>query len=400
MIERSFRERGFGVDAMPEYRSFNKGGGVLGAGFRVVSKWMWVILLVAVALTGAAVSFSLAQPPMYEASIKILIEEQGSAETPDDAADLQRKTQKIAEDFVSPPILEYVVQQLNSQITPVGFSRENLSVEQIPDTQLLQVDYKDRSPQRAQRVADILGDVFSEDVVSMLPEQDPELSPSPNAITATVWERAEAPEEPVSPKPVRNGLLGLVLGLTLGVGLAFLWEGLNRRGKAIVFPNFLVAALVAVALVFGFIRPFMVTAHYIPSESMLPTLEIDDRVLVNKYIYRFSEPERGDVVVFEGIGGDDQTLIKRVVGVEGDQVEVRKGVLFVNGERWVEPYLNEELPDESFYGPMQVPPNHVFVMGDNRAESADSRFFGPVPLENIEGEAFLRFWPISKVGLV
>src|SRR5919206_313469 len=96
--------------------------------------------------------------------------------------------------------------------------------------------------------------------------------------------------------------------------------------------EFLIIVIVAFALVFGFVRPFVLEAFYIPSESMVPTLEVGDRILANKFIYRFTEPKRGDIVVFDSVEGEDETLIKRVVGVAGDRVRVsRYGVLFVNG---------------------------------------------------------------------
>src|SRR5215207_334328 len=168
--------------------------------------------------------------------------------------------------------------------------------------------------------------------------------------------------------------------------------------KAGGFVEFLVILAVAFVLVFGFVRPFVLEAFRIPSESMVPTLLVGDRVLANKFIYRFTEPERGEVVVFESVGeGDDQKLIKRGVGVAGDEVAVRNGTLLVNGEAREEPYLNRNLPFNDSYGPSEVPEGHVFVMGDNRANSADSRVFGPLPIENIEGEAFVRFWPVPKI---
>ena len=168
--------------------------------------------------------------------------------------------------------------------------------------------------------------------------------------------------------------------------------------KAGGLVEFLVILAVAFVLVFGFVRPFVLEAFRIPSESMVPTLLVGDRVLANKFVYRLTEPERGDVVVFESVGeGDDQKLIKRVVGVAGDEVEVRNGTLLVNGEAREEPYLNRNLPFNDSYGPSEVPEGHVFVMGDNRANSADSRVFGPLPIENIEGEAFVRFWPVPKI---
>ena len=171
----------------------------------------------------------------------------------------------------------------------------------------------------------------------------------------------------------------------------------RRKKKGNGPAEFVLTLVVAFALVFGFVQPFIVQAFRIPSESMVPTLEVRDRVLANKFIYRFTEPERGDVVVFESLDSDD-TLIKRVVGVEGDEIRVQGGMLFVNGQLQEEPYLNDEEPFRGYYGPTTVPEDHVFVMGDNRSNSADSRVFGPVPVKNIEGEAFMRFWPIPKIG--
>lgn len=186
--------------------------------------------------------------------------------------------------------------------------------------------------------------------------------------------------------------------------------------------EFVVILLVAFALVFLVVRPFIVEAFFIPSESMVPTLQVGDRVLVNKFIYHFTEPESGDIVVFKTPEGVDnsvdgnvieraigwlqgnrderQDLIKRVVALPGDRIAIRNGVLLVNGERQREPYLNNDFPDRSTFGPERVPENHVFVMGDNRTNSRDSRFIGPIPKENIEGEAFIRFWPPGRIGLL
>ncbi|MGH3147573.1 MAG: signal peptidase I [Rubrobacter sp.] len=169
--------------------------------------------------------------------------------------------------------------------------------------------------------------------------------------------------------------------------------------------EFVVILLVAFLVVFGFVRPFVVEAFYIPSESMVPTLEVGDRVLANKFVYRFEEPSRGDVVVFESVeesetGGTTTELIKRIVGVPGDEVQVQDGTLYVNGQPQNEPYVNQELLDGGVYGPTVVPEGHVFVMGDNRGNSRDSRFFGPVPYENIEGQGFVIFWPLPRAGLI
>jgi signal peptidase I len=204
----------------------------------------------------------------------------------------------------------------------------------------------------------------------------------------------------------------------------------DRRQRASKKRNggileFLIILVVSFGLVFGFVRPFVVEAFYIPSESMVPTLRIGDRVLVNKFIYRFTEPQRGDIIVFKSVEGGSlppqedliervvdlvrpgrsqepprEDLIKRVVGVPGDEISVRNGRLFVNGEPQREPYVNKKYPDRSFSPAVTVPKGHVFVMGDNRTNSQDSRVFGPVPERNIEGEAFLRFWPPDRIGLL
>ncbi len=174
----------------------------------------------------------------------------------------------------------------------------------------------------------------------------------------------------------------------------------KKKRKAGV-AELVLTAVVAFVLVFGFVRPYVVEAYRIPTESMVPTLEVGDRVLANKFVYRFTEPERRDVVVFDSIAeDDDQTLIKRVVGVAGDEIQVQSGVLYVNGEEQEEPYLNDADQSRGFFGPTVVPEGHIFVMGDNRGNSADSRVFGPLPLENLKGEAFMRFWPVSKISTV
>ena len=167
------------------------------------------------------------------------------------------------------------------------------------------------------------------------------------------------------------------------------------------FLEFMVILLVAFALVFGFVRPFVLEAFYIPSESMVPTLEVGDRVFVNKFVYRFSEPQRGDIIVFRSVEGEGEDLIKRVIGVPGDRIAIINGVLHVNGETQKETYLRDARPlDEGPNGPTRVREEEVFMMGDNRANSRDSRFFGPVPIENIEGEAFVIFWPPWRIGLL
>ena len=176
----------------------------------------------------------------------------------------------------------------------------------------------------------------------------------------------------------------------------------RRHGRQRQLLEFGVMLLVAFALVFGVVRPVIAAPFEIPTESMVPTIKVDDRVLANKFIYDFSEPERGDIVVFVPFQKD--AYIKRVVGLPGDRIELQQGKLSVNGEPKDEPYIAAQpclpwKPNTCSYGPVTVPPGTVFVMGDNRAHSEDSRFIGPVPEESIEGEAFLRFWPPGRIGV-
>ncbi len=157
--------------------------------------------------------------------------------------------------------------------------------------------------------------------------------------------------------------------------------------------------LISFVLVFGFVRPVIAAPFYVGSESMVPTLKVWDRVLINKLAYDVGEPERGDIVLFENQEGGKEPLIKRVVGLPGDTVEVRNGGLVLNGEPQAEPYVNESSRGrQPPYDPRRVPENHYFMMGDNRVRSHDSRYFGPVPEEDLIGEALVRFWPPGRVG--
>ncbi len=166
----------------------------------------------------------------------------------------------------------------------------------------------------------------------------------------------------------------------------------------------LVVLLVSFALVFGFVRPFIVQTFWIPSESMVPTLEVGDRIFVNKFVYRFSEPERGDVVVFESKGEEDEDLIKRVIGVPGDHIAIYNGEVYRNFERLDEPYLKDPYTRDALssnsLNASTVPEGKVLVLGDNRDNSLDSRVYGPVSMDTIEGEAFAIFWPLSRISLL
>lgn len=147
------------------------------------------------------------------------------------------------------------------------------------------------------------------------------------------------------------------------------------------------------------VKTFLLQAFYIPSESMLPTLERSDRVLVNKLSYRLHDVNRGDVVVFErppNEAGVIRDLIKRVVALPGETVEGRNGKVYVNGKAISESYLASATTTGAF-GPEKVPADHVWVMGDNRGNSNDSRVFGSIATSRIVGRAFVRVWPLSAL---
>lgn len=162
----------------------------------------------------------------------------------------------------------------------------------------------------------------------------------------------------------------------------------------------LTGAAILIALV---VRTFLIQAFYIPSDSMVPTLRNGDRVLVNKLSYKLHDVRHGDVVVFKAPpgGGDGKIkdLIKRVIGLPGEVVEGRDGKVLVNGKQISEPYLPADTRSKTF-GPVTVPAGHLWVLGDNRPNSQDSTFFGPIKRSTIVGRAFVRIWPITHLGLL
>jgi signal peptidase I len=212
-----------------------------------------------------------------------------------------------------------------------------------------------------------------------------------------------------------------------------------------------VVVIVAIALGLALlIQAFLVKPFRIPSESMVPTLVIGERVLVNRLDGRFGTPDRNDIVVFKppagaednecGVkngeeyapglvykdGGEDgvgprmacpkglpgkydEYFIKRVVGVPGDKLKIERGHVYINGIRQVEPFVNTEdscdvegevVSDCTYMEEIKIQPGEYFMLGDNRNASADSRYWGPVPEKNIVGEAFMTYWPPKEIGVL
>lgn len=163
-----------------------------------------------------------------------------------------------------------------------------------------------------------------------------------------------------------------------------------------------VLQVVIFALILTFVlRSYVVEARGIPTGSMIPTLQIGDKLLVDKIYYKFTELHQGDIVVFAPppeaqVGNNKTDFIKRVIGLPGDKVQVTDGTVFVNDKPLTEPYINQK-PNYN-YGPVTVPEGSLFVMGDNRNNSFDSHAWGFLPMQNVKGRAFFRYWPPDRIG--
>ncbi|MGB7086420.1 MAG: signal peptidase I [Phormidesmis sp.] len=159
----------------------------------------------------------------------------------------------------------------------------------------------------------------------------------------------------------------------------------------------------SVVLALG-IRQFVAEARFIPSGSMIPTLQIDDRLVVEKISYRFNPPERGDIIVFQApqsaldaVGSTSQdAYIKRVVGLPGETVEIKNGKVFIDDVALEEEYI--QAPPTYTWGPQTVPDDEYLVLGDNRNSSSDGHVWGFLPRESIIGKAVVRFWPPQRIG--
>jgi signal peptidase I len=167
-----------------------------------------------------------------------------------------------------------------------------------------------------------------------------------------------------------------------------LWLWLVELSET-VLPAIVIAVL---------INLFLAQATRVYGHSMEPNLHTDQRLVVEKVSYRLHGPRRGDVVVLRMPERGPELLIKRVIAVAGETIEIKGGTVFIDGQPLVEPYLGHETGGT--YGPLSVPEGQVFVMGDNRGASNDSRVFGPVSTERIVGRAWVSYWPFSALGMV
>ena len=196
----------------------------LGDILRMLWRQAWLIALLALVFMGMVVGYSILQTPTYESSIKVLVGQAQAAETSDtnlsasDIQGLQILTRTMVEAIETRRVAEVVIRESNLAVAP-GKLMDDVNAEQVPETQFVRVTYEDTNPVRAQQVANTYGEV--------IPREVSEVSAEASAVTATVWEQATVENDPVSPQPLRNAVLGLLLGTTLGVMLAFLLESLN-----------------------------------------------------------------------------------------------------------------------------------------------------------------------------
>lgn len=181
----------------------------------------------------------------------------------------------------------------------------------------------------------------------------------------------------------------------------------RRRGRRALRQAVEWTVLIGSALVIALlIQRFAFQPFWIPSASMYPTLQEGDRVIVNKLSYKLHDVHRGDIVVFEAPPGEGspsiKDFVKRVVGLPGDEVDVHDGHVYIDGEQLPENYLPEgtiTTPGAQEL-PMEVPAGSVFVMGDNRSDSRDSREFGPIPESSVVGRVFVRLWPLNRFDML
>jgi signal peptidase I len=176
----------------------------------------------------------------------------------------------------------------------------------------------------------------------------------------------------------------------------------------------LVSVVVVATLVAVLLRTFVVATYSIPSGSMEPTLKIGDRIVVDKLSYKLHGVDRGNIVVFstpptENCAGPPVSdLVKRVIGLPGEIISLAEGNVYINGHLLPEPFLLPNQRDDTYPGPStaryalhrayRIPAGEVYVMGDNRPESCDSRYWGPIRESTIVGEVDMRIWPLSRIG--
>ena len=172
--------------------------------------------------------------------------------------------------------------------------------------------------------------------------------------------------------------------------------------KKIIVEN--IKSLFIAFLLAMFIRTFFVQAFKIPSSSMFPTLKVGDRLLANKLVYKFREPERGEIIIFKYPLSPRKDFVKRLIALQGEEVKIMDGKIFIDGK----PVKNTLIENRYYYNsglygaefPAKVPENCYYVLGDNSANSKDSRYWGFVPKKNLVGKPLFVYWPLNRIRIV
>ncbi|MGE4169337.1 MAG: signal peptidase I [Candidatus Margulisiibacteriota bacterium] len=181
------------------------------------------------------------------------------------------------------------------------------------------------------------------------------------------------------------------------------WETYKKDLKAKSLVRYFlvdVVETVVVALAMALlIRTYIVQTSLVPTGSMIPTMMVGDRLFVNKFVYFFEKPKRSEIVVFKSPFHDGKDYVKRCIGLPGETVQLIDGELYINGKLTTLPGVNIQ-NDGANYGPITVPADSYFMLGDNRANSLDSRYWGFVPSQDLLGRAFFTFWPLDRMQVL
>ncbi len=172
--------------------------------------------------------------------------------------------------------------------------------------------------------------------------------------------------------------------------------------KKIIVEN--LKSLVIAFVLAMFIRTFFVQAFKIPSSSMYPTLQVGDRLMANKLVYKFRKPKRGEIIIFKYPLDMHKDFVKRLIAVPGDEVKIKEGEIFIDGKVVKNPLIDDRYYyDAGLYGsefPAKIPPDSYYVLGDNSINSKDSRYWGFVPGKNLVGKPLFIYWPLRRIRIV
>lgn len=179
----------------------------------------------------------------------------------------------------------------------------------------------------------------------------------------------------------------------------------SKASESYTMSNFVrdvFEVVVPAIILFLIIRTFFLESRFVPSPSMVPTIQVQDRFLLNKTAFWFKTPERYQIVIFKPPvqAGAKEDFVKRIIGLPGETIKVHNGVVYINGKPLEESYITPDRAPIGEFNSYIIPDGNVFVMGDNRNNSQDSRYWGPLPIKNIKGEAWWRFWPLNRMGIV